>query len=295
MKRITQLFLSLLLLSSFNAHALLIKLDFESLGSQDMWGYVTNDLDLSDATGLTEDFSTVTNAILQAVREDYYSSQYNFIANNQQLDIDFIIASVATDVSALDTNHYTIQIGSGAPGSLGLACFACVSSNTVATNTIFGSVFSNTIFNVLTANAGGSWDLMEAVNAIAGTLSHEIGHALALGHPSGPHANPGESAWGIMATGASPSSMPNGERLKNRAFSDANMQSLARTLGVRTLEQPQSVPEPATIYIMLLAIFFLARTSNKTRKRQATSTVFDAKPCASPCTNASYLALASVS
>lgn len=295
MKRITQLFLSLLLLSSFNAHALLIKLDFETLGSQDMWGYVTNDLDLSDATGLIEDFSTVTNAILQAVREDYYSNQYNFIANNQQLDIDFIIASVATDVSALDANHYTIQIGSGESGPLGLACFACVSSNTVPTNTIFGSVFSNTIFNVLTANAGGSWDLMEAVNAIAGTLSHEIGHALALGHPSGPQANPGESAWGIMATGASPSSMPNGERLKNRAFSDANMQSLARTLGVRTLEQPQSVPEPATIYIMLLAIFFLARASNKTRTKKATSTVFDAKPCATPSTNASHLNLPSVS
>lgn len=263
MKRINNLLLCLCLSISFNSNALLIKLDFETLGSQDMWGNITNNFELSQAPGLTESYSTVTNAILQAVRQDYYSKDYDFIGNNQQLDIDFILASVSTDVSTLDSSHYTIQIGSGSSGSFGVACFACVSSNTVAQNTIFGSVFSNNIFNWLSPSAGGSWDLTEVVNAIAGTLSHEIGHALALGHPNGAQSNPGESAWGVMATGAPPSSMPNIERLKNRAFSNTNMQSLTRTLGLRTLEQPQSVPEPATIYIMLLAIFFLNITRNK--------------------------------
>ena len=257
MKRIKNLLLCLCLTTSFHSNALLIKLDFETLGSQDMWGNITNNFEPSQAQGLTESYSTVTNAILQAVRQDYYSTDYDFIGNNQQLDIDFILASVSTDVSTLDSSHYTIQIGSGSSSSFGVACFACVSSNTIAQNTIFGSVFSNNIFNWLSPNTGGSWDLTEAVNAIAGTLSHEIGHALALGHPSGRQTNPGESAWGVMATGSTP--MPNGERLKNRTFSNTNMQSLARTLGLRTLEQPQPVLEPSSVYIMILAVLFIAR------------------------------------
>lgn len=252
--------LLIMLLSSVNANALLIKLDFSTSGSTDMWGNTTNNFDVNQASGLNESFSTVSNAILTAVKEDYYSTSYSFIGANQQLDIDFMIADVGTDVSAIDAEHYTMQIGSrvGGPNNgLGVACYYCVANGSVLPNTIFGSVFSNNIFNWLLPTAGGSWDLNEAINAIAGTLSHEIAHGLGLAHPSGPESNPGESIYGIMATGAAPSSMPNSERLKNRAFSDDNMALLARNIGLRTIKVP--IPEPTSFALFASALLLIFR------------------------------------
>lgn len=262
MRHFKSLFLCLVILSSFNANALLIKLDFQTSGSTDMWGNTTNNFDISQAFGLSENYATTTNAILDAVREDYYSSSYAFINANQQLDIDFMIAPVGQDVSGIDASHYTIQIGSRVSGpnnGLGVACLGCVSNATAPVNTIFGSIFSNNIFSALTGTAGGSWDLNETVNAIAGTLSHEIGHALGLPHPNGPMTNPGDSIYGLMATGAAPSNMPNSERLKNRAFSDEYMETLVRNIGLRTVSS-QPIPEPASFAIFFLAIMILLRS-----------------------------------
>lgn len=256
MKSLHIIVLFLILCCSLNANALLIKLDFSTNSSTDMWGNTTNSFDVNQASGLGESFNTMTSAILAAVKQDYYSTSYNFISVNQQLDIDFMIAGVDTDVSAIDANHYTMQIGSRVAGphnTLGVACYFCVANGSAPINTIFGSVFSNTIFSALLPAAGGSWDLNEAVNAIAGTLSHEIAHGLGLLHPSGPASNPGESIYGIMATGASPTSMPNAERLKNRAFSDDNMELLIRNIGLRTVQ----IPEPAGFVLFTLALLLL--------------------------------------
>ena len=94
-------------------------------------------------------------------------------------------------------------------------------------------------------------------NAIGGTLSHEIAHGLGLDHPGGIQSNPGDSAYGIMATGASPTSMPNSQRLLNRAFSDVNMQTLVNNVGLRSIP----VPEPSTLLLFLFAGLFLIKTS----------------------------------
>jgi hypothetical protein len=248
-----------ILLASFNANALLVKLDFSSLGSLDLWKNTTDYFDVTQAGLNASDFGSITQSILLSVQEDYYSSSYGFINSNQELDVDFMIAQVSDDVSTIDVNNYTIQIGSRTSGphnGFGVACLGCVSNATVAANSIFGSVFSNNIFNVLTTAAGGLWDLTETVNAIAGTLSHEIGHALGVDHPPGQQSNPGESLWDVMATGSSPSNMPNDQRLLNRAFSDINMQTLVNNIGLRTIP----VPEPSTSVLFLLASLLMFRT-----------------------------------
>lgn len=257
MKNITNsLILIITLLGSFNANALLIKLDFVTNPSVDYWGDVTTGFDVSQAGFAPTAFTTITENILKYIREDFYSNAYGFIPNNQQLDIDFIIAQHGTDVSGIDANNQTIQIGSTSTSSyFGQACLSCVSNASVPSNTIFGSIFSNNIYNGLLAAAGGSWDLIEATNAIAGTLSHEIGHSLGISHPSGPEANPGESPWGLVATGASPSNMPNSERLKNRAFSYATMELLVQNIGLRTIALP--VPEPSSFFLMLAGCFLM--------------------------------------
>ena len=92
-------------------------------------------------------------------------------------------------------------------------------------------------------------------NAIGGTLSHEIAHGLGLDHPGGIQSNPGDSAYGIMATGSTP--MPEAQRLLNRAFSDVNMQTLVNNVGLRSIP----VPEPSTLLLFLFAGLFLIKTS----------------------------------
>lgn len=258
-KFIQTLMLIFSLLGSFNANALLIKLDFSTIGSSDKWGNITNDFDITQASGLTGfSFDQVTHAILAAVQEDYYSTSYAFIDSNQQLDIDFMIAPVTSDVSSIDGNNYTVQIGSAQAGNtdkgLGVACTACIKPFlSEPINSIFASVFSNTIFNTLASTVGGLWDLTEVTNAIAGTLSHEIGHALGLSHPGSAQTNPGESLFGIMGTGYPPTSMPNAERLKNRAFSHTNMAILVNNLGLRSVP----IPEPSTVALFLISIGLL--------------------------------------
>lgn len=259
------LILIISLLGSFNANALLIKLDFSSNTSMDMWGNVTESFDVTQAGFQSSDFTSITQNILNYVREDFYSSAYGFIASNQQLDIDFMIALASTDVSAIDANNHTIQIGSRVSGphnGFGVACLSCVSSNLGANSYLFGSVFSNNIFSGLLGTAGGSWDLVEVTNAIAGTLSHEIGHSLGLSHPSGAETNPGESTYGLVATGAGPSYMPSSERLKNRAFSNNSMAQLVDNIGLRVVST--SVPEPSSVLLLLTALLFIySRQSSK--------------------------------
>ncbi|MCC5451062.1 hypothetical protein LMJ53_04845 [Rheinheimera sp. UJ51] len=270
LKKVSFLALFLFAITSYSANALLIKVDFTST-STDMWGNTTSAFDVTQAGFAASTFNSLTDAIMTAVRNDFYnSSLYGFISNDKQLNIDFVKAAVTDDVSAIDPNHYTIQVGSrlsGPHNGFGVACISCVSGPggiarfPTTINNIFGSIFSNNIFSALTLAAGGTWDMNEAVNAIAGTLSHEIGHGLNQFHPSGQQINPGESLWGLMATGASPSLMPNGERLKDRAFSNVNMQDLVNNLGLRSA----AVSEPPAIILFFsacLIMFFQLRKKN---------------------------------
>ncbi|MDP4944827.1 MAG: hypothetical protein NWQ48_04875, partial [Alishewanella sp.] len=116
LKKVSFLALFLFAITSYSANALLIKVDFTST-STDMWGNTTSAFDVTQAGFAASTFNSLTDAIMTAVRNDFYnSSLYGFISNDKQLNIDFLKAAVTDDVSAIDPNHYTIQVGSRLSG-----------------------------------------------------------------------------------------------------------------------------------------------------------------------------------
>ncbi len=178
------------------------------------------------------------------------------IPTGQILDIDFVIGDVGTAPTAGATEYYVAAIGSnsGAPaGVLGVAGLGIVRDATgngpnfgLANGGQGASIFSNAI-NGLTGltpadlaaipaeppgvhydipTAGGSTALTDALtsgnltftrNALAGTISHEIGHSLSLSHINAAGSVQPTGAAPIMGTGAI--DLSNQARIGNREFS----------------------------------------------------------------------------
>lgn len=105
------------------------------------------------------------------------------------------------------------------------------------------------------SGSGGAGDDRFAADFPAGgTISHELGHRLSLlDHPSGAQANPGASAYSIMGTGASPTNMPNDQRILDRAFSYAEFDQLITAVGT----QETSVPEPRVFWMSGVGLLVL--------------------------------------
>jgi hypothetical protein len=122
--------------------------------------------------------------------------------------------------------------------------------STVANGTIFGSSLTDSIAALLPLASNDQ----HRIQLLAGTVAHEIGHGLGLPHPPGPLANPGESAWSVMATGASPSLMPSAERIKDRDFAYSEFSTLITNVGLRVATP---VPEPTTGAMLALGVLAL--------------------------------------
>jgi hypothetical protein len=229
------------------------------------------------------DYDMVTQAVLDTVREHYYDiptvgmDPRSPMPDGKQLDINFVIGDLGQSPSIGATEYYTAVIGeSAAAQSLGVAFLSSVrdaNGNGPAAGTQQGahvaSIYSNiingmgglnpadlpvappgAIFDVLApgqqpiiSDALTSGNLTFTRNAIAGTTSHEIGHALSLTHMNLANSVTPSGVAPIMGTGAI--DLPNQARIGRREFGYSgfdgengnapifHVQQLISALGVR--------------------------------------------------------------
>jgi hypothetical protein len=254
------------------AQALTVVLDFVPSATTDIFGVGT----------LAENFSTwgftglnlagVRNAVLNAVTNDYLgyatsgANAASPLPNGKELNINFTTSVGLTGPGNGDTEWYYMAIGDANPDKsfLGQACLSCVRNGSgvasVANGSIFGSTLTDSIFGLLSLATSDA----QRINLLAGTVSHEIGHGLGLDHPGSALANPGASAFSIMATGAAPTSMPNIERTKDRAFAYSEFSTLIQNVGLRNAVSP--VPETSTTLMLALGLAALGLRFHKARK-----------------------------
>ena len=229
------------------AQAATIFLDFVGAPTTDIFGTGTTAADFSPYSFSSMTTSQIHTSILEAVQLDFlgYPNLGGDVSSplpiGKRLDIDFLLAGTFS----ADPEYYFFNIGANttADGFFGAACLACV-RNASGAGPNFGVVTGDVVGSILVDNIAGLAGLAttdtQRINLLAGTVSHEIGHALSLDHEVA-SANPGESIYSLLGTGADPVFMPNAERVKDRAFSYDQFSQLMDAVGTRDVE---AVPEP---------------------------------------------------
>lgn len=268
-----------------DANALTMVLDFSSTAT-DVFGQRTGAFNATPYgfdTLLT--LTEVTSAVLAAVEHHYLDypttseDPLSPLPNSKILDINFVIGTYATGPGNGDSEWWTIKIGSGISGSAatnssiyGQACLSCARTAGGAPNyyglaygSLIGSIFTDHIDDIAYQAANDN----QLINLIAGTISHEIGHTLSLDHPGAQAANPGDSAWGLMGSGAT--SMPNSQRFLQREFTYTNFGLLMTSVGLDDVvvpADPVTVPEPNILHLLGLGLLALLAAGGKGGRRQ---------------------------
>ncbi len=244
------------------AQALTIVLDFVSSNTTDAFGVGTTPESFAAWGFTTLTSAGVRSAVLNSVIDDYLAfpdmgvNPLSTLPVGKQLNIDFVTSVGQTLPGNGDSEYYYMAIGDANPNQsfLGQACLGCVRNSSgvssVAVGTIFGSTLTDSISGLLSLATNDT----QRINLLAGTVAHEIGHSLTLNHPGSALANPGASAFSIMATGAAPTSMPNVERTKDRDFAYTEFSSLIQSVGLRNVSM---VPEPEGYVMMFAGMMFL--------------------------------------
>jgi hypothetical protein len=244
-----------------SAPTLTYVLDFVDAGqtiTDPFGGGVFTPFDVTTFGFATTDYDTVTNAVLDSVRQHYYNiptvgtDSRSPMPDGQQLDLNFVIGDLGSAPSIGATEYYTAVIGSAptAP-ALGVAFLSAV-RDASGNGPNFGftngahvaSVYSNQIATLggltpadvfipveppgvhydiaggdgtpILSDALTSGNLTFTRNALAGTLSHEIGHTLSLTHMNLAGSVTPSGVAPIMGTGAI--DLPNQARITPREF-----------------------------------------------------------------------------
>ena len=220
--------------------ALTFVLDFwessQGASTTDVFGNTVVPFDVTNFGFAAADFNTVTNEILQVVRNSYYNiptvgvDPQSPIPDGQQLAVDFVIGDLGVAPSNGATEYYTIFIGetttAGAPLGLGLGSAvrdATGNPGGAANGSQVGATYANNINSLggLTpANALTSGNLSATSFALGGTTAHEVGHTISLLHMNATGAGAAVTPTGappIMGTGAI--DLDNQARIELREFS----------------------------------------------------------------------------
>ncbi|MEM7315777.1 MAG: hypothetical protein AAF497_21785, partial [Planctomycetota bacterium] len=171
------------------------------------------------------DFDLVASSVLAKVQEHYHDITVN-LPSGEQLDIEFELGDIGTPPINGSNDYYYMQIGSrvASGGPLGQASLNSIRDSSgnpgAAVGSVVGSVFTdniNGLSSLTPSNALTSGNLEFTTNAIAGTTSHEIGHALSLLHIDKSGTITPGGLPPIMGTGAI--DLPNQDRILDRNFS----------------------------------------------------------------------------
>jgi len=272
--------LGLALATAPGASALTFVVDFKEAAqglSSDIFGATLGAFDVTGFGFAAGDLGLVTDSVLASLRNDYYGivtsgiNPLSPIPDGQQLDVDFVIGDIGSAPVNGDLEYYYVHVGSDADGNtfLGQACLGCV-RNSGGAGPNFGVSIGAIVASVLTDNINAlagvgaaltTGDLVATTNAITGTLSHEIGHALSLDHCFKAGAITDNGNAPLMGTGAL--DMPNADRIVDREFSFScttpsgtqnSVGQLVSAIGLRDAPaQPMSEPGLVALFGVGLA------------------------------------------
>lgn len=208
-------------------------IDSPQASTTDIFGNRVTEFDITRYGFAENQFNTVAQAIMDAVRDDYFNELVGTPAkqDGMQLGINIIEGDIGVPPAGV-SEYYFIQVGNGISGPhvqfLGVAGGSVVRNESgqgpnlgIQIGDVIGSVFTDEIQSLCCLNpfdALTSGNIEFTTNAIAGTLSHEIGHVLSLSHINTSQSmQPTPGAPPIMGTGAI--DLVNQLRIADREFS----------------------------------------------------------------------------
>jgi hypothetical protein len=253
------------------AQALTLVIDFTTTSMTDIFGSTVTPADYTPYGFTSMNLAQIQSSILAAVTNDYLG--YPTVAANplsplpvgKELNLNIAITTNHSAPSNGDTEYYYFGVGkkAGSEPEFGHACYGCVRDDSaqpanVPNQSNVGVIFTDNIANL---EALATTDA-QRINLLAGTIAHELGHTLFLDHPNRALANPGASSFSLMATGAFPTSMPNDQRILDRAFAYAEFSQLIASVGLRDVA---AVPEADGYLMFAVAVAGLLAMGRRQR------------------------------